>query len=254
MRKSRFLLAALSSALALMPLSAKAQWKTPWSYDGARGPDHWGALDPAYAICNAGKAQSPIDIEGTRKARLPPLAFHYKPGPLNLVNNGYTAVRVDYAPGNGNVLSVGGKSYELTQFHFHHPSEEEVGGQRFDMVLHLMHQAADGAVAGVAIPLKAGKANATVERLWAHMPKVAGGAHVIAGVTIDPAGLIPAAKGYYSYDGSVTAPPCSEHVTWFVLKTPLEVSADEIARFAALYPHDVRPLQPLNGRVVKESE
>jgi carbonic anhydrase len=34
----------------------------------------------------------------------------------------------------------------------------------------------------------------------------------------------------------------------------MEISAQEIAAFAKLYPHDVRPVQPLNGRIVKESQ
>ena len=58
---------------------------------------------------------------------------------------------------------------------------------------------------------------------------------------------------YYMYKGSSTAPPCTEEVTWFVLKTPVDVSSGQIAAFAKLYPHDVRPVQPLNGRVVEES-
>jgi carbonic anhydrase len=53
--------------------------------------------------------------------------------------------------------------------------------------------------------------------------------------------------------GSQTAPPCTEGVTWFVLKTPIDISANEINAFAELYPHDVRPPQPLNDRVVEES-
>ena len=73
-------------------------------------------------------------------------------------------------------------------------------------------------------------------------------------VEINPAGLLPHDAAYYTYMGSVTAPPCTEGVTWFVLKTPVEISAEQINAFAALYPHDVRPLQPLNGRVVKESQ
>jgi len=51
--------------------------------------------------------------------------------------------------------------------------------------------------------------------------------------------------------GSVTAPPCTEGVEWFVLKTPVEISAQQINAFAQLYPNDVRPVQPLNGRIVK---
>jgi carbonic anhydrase len=254
LRNRRILLAGLAVAVALTPLASRAQWKTPWSYSGARGPEHWGDLDPDYAACKTGREQSPIDIETASKAALPALRLAYRPGPLTIINNGYTAVRVDYPPGNGNFLIVGGKRYELTQFHFHRPSEEEIHGKRYDMVLHLMHQAEDGKVAGVAILLKAGKPNATIARLWDHMPKIAGKDTLIQGAVIDPAGLIPADTAYYTYKGSVTAPPCTEDVTWFVLKTPIEVSAGEIASFARLYPHDVRPLQPLSGRIVQESE
>jgi carbonic anhydrase len=74
------------------------------------------------------------------------------------------------------------------------------------------------------------------------------------GVTLNPADMLPSSFGYYMYMGSVTAPPCTEGVRWIVLKTPVEVSAAQIDAFARLYPDDVRPVQPLNGRVVQESE
>ena len=51
--------------------------------------------------------------------------------------------------------------------------------------------------------------------------------------------------------GSVTAPPCTESVRWYVLKTPVDISAKQIAAFAHLYPHDVRPVQPLKGASCK---
>ena len=256
-------LAGLAVALALMPATSRAQWKTPWSYSGARGPDHWGELDADYAACN-GKAQSPIDIEATRKVALPALKFESKSTPLRgLVNNGYT-IRVNYhdAPGTGNFLIAGDERYQLTQFHLHRPGEEYLHGKPSDMAAHLMYQAADGKVAGVAVLLKAGKANATIRKIWDHMPKTESRilkdfSHqeaAVPGVEIDPAGLLPGNLGYYTYTGSVTAPPCNENVTWFVLKTLVEVSAGQIDAFAALYPHDVRPVQPLNGRIVKESE
>jgi carbonic anhydrase len=121
-------------------------------------------------------------------------------------------------------------------------------------VVHLMHQASDGKVAAVAVLLKAGGANATIQQLWEHMPKTEGKEQEIAGVEVNPAGLLPRDASYYTYMGSLTAPPCSEGVTWFVLKTPMDISAEEISAFAKLYPHDVRPPQPLNGRVVKQSQ
>ncbi len=253
MRKgwTRFVL--LIVAVGFMPAGPRAQWKTRWSYEGTNGPKHWGDLDPEYSACKVGKEQSPIDIRNATKAELPAIRFEYKSGPLKIINNGYTAVRVNYSPGNGNFLIVGDKRYELTQFHFHHPSEEYIHGRPYDMVLHLMHEASDGKVAAVAVLLKAGSANATIQQLWEHMPKTESKEEEIAGVEVNPAGLLPHDTAYYTYMGSQTAPPCSEDVTWFVLKAPMDISPEEISAFAKLYPHDVRPVQPLNGRVVKES-
>jgi carbonic anhydrase len=74
------------------------------------------------------------------------------------------------------------------------------------------------------------------------------------GVELDPSGMLPHDNGYFQYRGSVTAPPCIEGVQWFVLKNAVGISAGQIAAFARLYPKDVRPLQPVNGRVVLESE
>jgi carbonic anhydrase len=246
----------LAAAVILVPAGPRAQWKTKWTYEGATGAQHWSELDPDWAACNAGKEQSPIDIRSAKKSELSAIRFEYKSEPLKyLINNGYT-IRVNYhdAPGSGNFMIVGDKRYQLTQFHFHRPSEEYVHGKPYDMVAHFMHQSSDGKVAGVAVLLKAGSANATIQQIWEHMPMTKGDEQEIAGVEVNPAGLLPHDTAYYTYMGSLTAPPCTEGVTWFVLKTPMEVSTEEISAFAQLYPHDVRPLQRLNGRVVQESK
>jgi carbonic anhydrase len=258
MRKDRtvsFVIAAVSVPWIVPAQDAEhyvSPWRTPWTYEQA---GHWSQLDPDYAACNTGQEQSPIDIRGARKVELLSLRFEYKNGPLKyVINNGHT-IRVNYhdAPESGNMLIVGNKRYQLTQFHFHHPSEEYVDGKPFAMEIHLMHQASDGKVAGVTVFLISGKANSTVQKIWLHMPG-SEGQQEVAGVDINPADLLPHDLGYYTYMGSQTAPPCTEEVTWFVLKTPLEVSPEQIEAFARLYARDVRPLQPLNGRVVKESK
>jgi len=248
--------ACLLAAAILLPAASLAQWKTPWTYDGAAGADRWGALDPDYAVCNSGRQQSPIDIRHTAKADLPALRFEFRSEPLKyLINNGKT-IRVNYhdAPGAGSFLIAGGARYRLTQFHFHHPSEETVNGRVYAMEVHFMLESSDGKPAGVAVFLEPGEPNAAVQKLWDHMPRSEGKEQEIPGVDIDPATLLPRNTAYYLYIGSVTAPPCTEGVTWFVLKTPVEVSSAQIAAFARLYPHDVRPVQPLNGRMVKESK
>src|SRR6202789_3639779 len=205
-------LAELAMGVFLTPQASQAQsieplhpyvspWKTPWDYAGPRGNDHWADLDPAYAACK-GKEQSPIDIRNTQKATLPPLRFEYHTSPVQyVINNGHT-IRVNYyAPGSGDFLVVGDQRYQLTQFHFHRPSEEYVHGKRYDMVLHLMYQASDGKVAGVTVLLKSGHANATIQQLWDHMPMTAGKEQEIPGVEINPAGLLPRDTAYYTYTG-----------------------------------------------------
>lgn len=65
--------------------------------------------------------------------------------------------------------------------------------------------------------------------------------------------LLPADRSYCTFESSLTTPPCTEGVKWFVLKHPLELSAAGLARFARLYRHNERPPQPLNGRLISES-
>ncbi len=225
-------------------------WRTPWTYEGAA---HWSDLDPEYAPCNIGKEQSPIDIRNPEKANLPALQFESTTLPLKYVINNRHTIRVDYRPGNGNFLLAEGKRYELTQFHFHHPSEEYIQGKSYEMEVHLMYKTDDGKVAGVTVFVRPGGANLTVQTVWDHMPQTEGHQEV-HGVEISPGGLLPRnIAAYYLYMGSLTAPPCTEGITWFVLKTPIEMSVEQVEAFAKLYPNDARPLQPLHGRVVKES-
>ena len=223
-----------------------------WSYGGEGGPSHWAELDVANAAC-AGKGQSPIDIHTTdaRSTQLPALDFHYQPVPLRIVDNGHS-IQVNYDPGSW--LSLDGERYDLVQFHFHRPSEEEIDGKRFAMVAHLVHRDAAGHLAVVAVPLQPGDENALVETLWRNLPKAGEEEVTNAAVTINAASLLPATFGYYAYSGSLTTPPCSEGVRWLVLKTPTEVSDQEVSLFAARYPNNARPVQPLNGRQVLSSQ
>jgi carbonic anhydrase len=221
-----------------------------WSYAGETGPAHWAAMEADYGSCGVGKTQSPIDIRDSvaRKAALPAIDFDYKPSPLKIIDNGHT-VQVDYAPGS--FITVQGKRYELVQFHFHKPSEEKINGKNSDMVAHLVHKSADGNLAVVAVLLKAGQSNRLVETLWRNLPSKKESETAVAGVEINAADLLPANRAaYYTFTGSLTTPPCSEGVTWYVLKSPTPVSNAEVARFARLYPMNARPTQPLNGREI----
>jgi carbonic anhydrase len=243
---------AVAMLISLVPVRG-AQEKSPhhWNYSGPEGPEHWGDLEPAYAACKMGQHQSPIDIREAKKSDLPPIQFDYHASPLHIVNNGHT-VQVNYAPGS--FISVGEKRYELKQFHFHHPSEEEINGRRFAMVIHLVHADSDGNLAVVGVLLEPGAANPVIESLWAHLPREAGPEQKFDDVQIDASGLLPFSRGYYTFTGSLTTPPCSENVSWFVLKTPLAISSEQASVFGRIYEDNARPIQPLHDRVVLESQ
>ncbi|MYB77109.1 MAG: carbonic anhydrase family protein [Chloroflexi bacterium] len=218
-----------------------------WGYTGDIGPAHWGDLSPAFTACKLGVSQSPIDLTSDTEAKPHDLAFRYASAPLEITNNGHT-IQVDYAPGSA--LLSGGRQFALVQFHFHHLSEHTVDGQATDMELHLVHRDTADNLAVVGVFLAAGQQNEALQPVWAHMPAAAGEELQVQGVTINAADLLPADLAYYSYMGSLTTPPCSEDVRWFVLSSPVEVSPEQIDRFAALYPDNARPTQPLNGRTL----
>ncbi len=219
-----------------------------WSYQGGTGPTHWAALKPDYQQCKLGKHQSPIDIRGAKAAALPPIEFSYQPAALKIINNGHT-IQVNVPAGS--FITVDGKRYELVQFHWHHPAENELNGKRLPMELHLVHQDADGKLAVVGVLLAEGKANPVVAELWKYIPKEKDQESAPDGVMVDPSGMLPVNRAYYTWPGSLTTPPCSEDVTWFLFRAPATVSKAEVSSFAAVYSNNSRPVQPLNGRTVQ---
>jgi carbonic anhydrase len=219
-----------------------------WSYQGETGPAHWADLAPEYAGCR-GDSQSPVDLGVARPLLLPymPLSIHYRSNPLHIVNDGsQVSVRVEA----GSYISVAGHSYELTGFHFHVPGEHQVDGVAPDMELHLHHRDVHGKIAILAVPFRAGRRmNSTLSRIWDHIPPD-GGSYYNRQVGINPVFLLPAQREYYSYNGSLTQPPCTENVAWFVMRTPVEADTSYLNRLRLVVGGNARPIQPLNGRDV----
>lgn len=242
-------LLALAGLLAAAPATRAADHAPHWDYTGHAGAGHWGELDDAFATCKLGQAQSPIDIRtrGAVHGELPAIGFGYAAGSAEVVNNGHT-VQVNL-PEGGTVKLAGGE-YKLLQFHFHTPSEERVDGRAFPLVAHLVHKSEVGELAVVGVLFKLGKANAALQKVFDAMPREAGAKAALAG-GFDAAALLPRHQGYWAFEGSLTTPPCSEGVKWQVLRQPVELSRAQLAAFRKLYPMNARPVQPLNGRVVR---
>jgi len=230
-----------------------AQTPARWDYYGKTGPLGWGKLDPAYKLCSDGKEQSPIDIRGARLNKsLQPIEFHYISASVELENTGNT-IRINVKPGS--YIVAGGVRYDLQQFHFHHPGEEAVNGRLTDMDVHLVHKSADGKLAVLAVRLSEdrGDPNAILAALWQHLPTTPGTTEKDTDM-INPGGLLPGDRGFWTYMGSLTAPPCTEGVRWFVFEQPVSISRTQLRAFAALYKINSRPLQDTHGRRVEANE
>ncbi len=167
-----------------------------------------------------------------------------------MLDNGHT-VQVNLAPGNA--ITVNGRTYELVQFHFHLPSEERINGKGYPMVLHLVHKDAAGRFAAVALLVEQGAPNEAVQQVWNNLPLEMHDTQM-ATAPLDLAKLLPQRRDYYTYMGSMTTPPCTEGVLWIVMKEPIQLSSQQIAIFARLYPMNARPIQAMAGRRIKESQ
>jgi len=212
-----------------------------WTYEGEAGPAKWGKLSAEFAECSIGHAQSPINLTAAETAQMPPVVPAYVTPPLHIINNGHTIM---VSTSDGGETNFAGKQYKLVQFHFHAPSEHKIDGKTYAMEIHLVHRDSNGQLAVLGVMAKRGKENPEIKRLWENIPKEAANKQV----KVDIASMLPSDKSYYHYVGSLTTPPCSEGVMWYVLKKPIEASADQLQKLAALFKHNERPVQPLNGR------
>lgn len=224
-----------------------------WSYEGEGGPQAWGKLKPEFNVCAIGKRQSPINIEDgvTLQGPAEPVQFAYTPSNATVVNNGHT-IQVDVQGDNS--ITVRGSTYRLLQFHFHTPSEEQINFKRFPMVAHLVHKNNEGQLAVVAVLLDDGAANAAIDKVWTYMPLDMNDRVRMPAGLLNLGELLPTDQRYYQFMGSLTTPPCTEGVLWIVMKQPVTISKAQYKLFTQLYPNNARPVQPLNGRPVREAQ
>ncbi|XP_062540665.1 carbonic anhydrase 2 isoform X2 [Armigeres subalbatus] len=250
-----------------------------FGYDGAKGPSHWGEQ---YNSCT-GKHQSPININSldVKKVNLPPLVFDgfdVPPQQTNLTNNGHT-VAVTMKSNHIPTISGGplNGTYQYSQLHFHwgdndtFGSEDMIDNHIFPMELHVVFFKQDYVNAKTALEHPDGltvlaffyevsdDANPRYEEFVTLLGSIIN-AHKSTTFTNPPSLKDLIAHDtlhYYTYDGSLTTPPCSEVVTWIDFKEPILLSHSQIEAFRALddeegHPltHNFRPIQPLGDRVV----
>jgi len=223
-----------------------------WSYEGVTGPTHWGEVDTHDALCKSGVQQSPVDIHPSRLLRLdwlPPLQTTYKPGPITLTHREH-ALHVDV--GTGNRMTFLGQDYLLEHMVFHTPAEHTMNGRIADMEIQLVHRSNDASrrTAILSVLGTEGAENPFLAKFWGQIPDKEG--DVKTDVSASPQEILPRGVLYYFYEGSITTPPCTEGVSWVVLKDSVSVSRDQISRLKTIFHANARPIQPLNERFLKE--
>lgn len=266
MRKTSQLLACLAAVLAAAPLHAgddavtadgpgdgrgrpeKGAGENPhWDYEHE---DKWSeTFADAYA-CARGTRQSPVDLKSGPLIDEPDLKTNYKAGLGRIFNNGHT-VEVSAEPGS--FMMLDDERFELLQAHFHDPSEHTIDGKRFAMEMHFVHRKKEGALAVLGVMIRDGAQNPQIARLWSAIPKETGKEHE-ATVAFDPNAFVPKDRVHFQYDGSLTTPPCTEGVTWLVLREAIEASQEQVAFFRAVEGENARSIQARNGRMITEGE
>jgi len=246
-----------------------------WSHDPAaqNGPLHWGGVAPSDETCGnaplgmptmvqVGMAQTPVNIVTANDvlALLPQLDFRYNTTPFEVENTGHV-IEVVYNAGSS--IRVGWSVtdvYQLAQFHFHAPSEHTINGIQYDAELHLVHKNALGqlVVVGVLLSQSAGAPSGIFDQILTTAPASVG-TGTLDGMTLNANSLLPQDQDYFTYAGSLTTPPCTEGVRWFVMQTPVQVSPYVIQQLHLLagqfpgyngFANNNRPVAPLNGRTI----
>jgi carbonic anhydrase len=219
-----------------------------WTYAGETGPEHWAELSPDFAACGIGVNQSPIDIVEPITADLVPLVVDYAAGSVDIINNGHT-LQINSRPGNQ--LHIGSNLYQLMQLHFHSPSEHRLNGEAFPLEAHFVHQDDQGHLAVVAVLFRDGEWNVDLEKAGKAGPTTVG-QRAPFDMDFSALKMYRNHESYFSYSGSLTTPPCTEGIRWFVLKDAESISSSQTEKFVDLIGNANRGVQPLNARIVVE--
>ena len=219
---------------------------THWGYSGDQGASNWAKLSPDNYACS-GKNQSPINLTGFIESDLTPIEFNYKSGGYETINNGHT-IQVNY--GKGSSLNIDSQTFKLLQFHFHAPSENQIDGKSYPLEAHFVHKNDDGKLAVIAVMFEEGSPNVGLDKIWPIIPKEIDGKSVFS-KAISADEILPSNREYYRFNGSLTTPPCTEGVRWFVMKTAITASKEQISTFSQILKEpNNRPLQAINARPI----
>lgn len=217
-----------------------------WSYSGQSGPEAWGRISKDFYKCEHGSEQSPVNIEWPQKKHsLSDLQVQYKPSKVKLKSDDQS---IDLQFLTNNEIVYGKNKYKLANMHFHTPSEHRVEGVPFSAEIHFVHLGANDQSLVLAVFLEQTQKNAVADQLFTKIEHISPGQQI--NYHFNPKDLLPKNLSYYTYKGSLTTPPCTEDVTWIIMKENILLSSMHLEMLKSKLHHNTRPLQMLGKRIV----
>lgn len=206
-----------------------------------------------------GFEQSPININsGTNSEGKHNITLFYKDEINKVENLGHT-VQLDFAEGSSIVQDD--TAFAFKQCHFHTPSEHLIDGVTYPMEMHIVNimpnedKEATPQYLVVGVLFKEGKENKFIADFLNAIPKEENGKGELKPGKVklsDLFGAIPKHLDgfFYNYRGSLTTPPYTETVRWYITKHIFEASAEQIEAINSVEGNNARHVQALYGRKV----
>ncbi len=229
---------AAATLLAVPAVGAAKDWK----FGDGELPERWSLENSAYAICDAGLMQSPIDLSEAKATGNITVTTNYgeTAGTLAVADQ---KLQVDFPAGMG--MKSGDKMFNLIQVHFHTPAEHAISGERHPLVAHFVHATDAGELGVLGVMFVEGDENPALASIADALESGDG-----TELTVDASEMIPDDLSVFRYMGSLTTPPCSEGVNWHVVGQTMEASAEQIAAMAGSLGPTARSIQPLGNRLL----
>lgn len=207
-----------------------------------------------------GLLQSPINILSFKKEATDKheITLHFQDEIEAIKNLGHT-VQLDFS--EGSTITFNGLSYAFKQVHFHTPSEHLIDGMTFPMEMHIVTYipAKDEndlpRYLVVGFLFKMGQANPFIDEFLNLIPQTKHATTSLKPGTVKFRDVFPGARernteDFYHYRGSLTTPPHTETVEWFVHKYILEASPEQIAAINVIEGDNARRIQGTFDRLI----
>ncbi|KKZ65827.1 hypothetical protein EMCG_01212 [[Emmonsia] crescens] len=216
-----------------------------FGYGAVDGPTNWHSLSPENVLCAIGTNQSPIDIDSS--ITQVPVGFLSMDVPVQDVKFENLGTNVEVVLQG--TTRVNGREFLLEQFHFHTPSEHVINGERFAAEIHMVHTARDNPeeVAVIALIVQATSSDSvrSIDTVISNINQIPNPGNVVDIRQLNIKDMVSLVNTLplFTYTGSLTTPPCTEGIPFFILSQAIPMHVDVFNSLKAVVGHNSRFLQ-----------